>query len=51
MQNKIMRILLKNFLMKDSHCYYLTSKKIKKSMMEYNFRSIRMIFQEIYASE
>lgn len=44
---KILRVLLFDFLQKEAISCYLTSKKIKKEAMEFNYRSIRHIFNEI----
>lgn len=46
-QTKIMRILLNDFLRKEAHCFYLTSKKIKRVGMNHNYQSIRSILREI----
>lgn len=44
---KIMRIFLKNYLTKEAHCHFLTSKKIKKSLMPQNYNAIRHILKDI----
>lgn len=44
---KVMRILLRIFLEKEAFPCYLTSKKAKRGVMNYNFASIRSIFREI----
>jgi hypothetical protein len=42
-----MRILLGDFLRKEAHLFYLTSKKIKRNGMVHNYHSIRNILKEI----
>jgi hypothetical protein len=47
-QAKVMRVLLKEFLQKEAMLCYLTSKKIKRESMPYNFYSIRNVLADIY---
>ena len=47
---KIMRILLNHFLKSEAMCAYLTSKKIKKTMMDQNYTAIRNIFKDLQAT-
>jgi hypothetical protein len=47
---KIMRILLHHFLKAEAMCAYLTSKKIKKTMMEQNYIAVRNIFRDLQAT-
>jgi hypothetical protein len=47
-QSKIMRALLGDFLKKEALLCYLTSKKIKRDSMPYNYNSIRNVLKDIY---
>lgn len=47
---KVMRILLHQFLKSEALCAYLTSKKIKKTMMDQNYTAIRNIFKDLHAT-
>lgn len=44
---QLLRILLKDFLHNEALPCYMTSRKIKKEAMLFNYRSIRTIFNEI----